>query len=406
MDMKKMADRLRMAREAMNMTQENAAVFLALPRTAITKIENGDRHISSLELTKLAKLYHRSINFFFHDEIRNDFIVELHRIAPGFDKNPEVKEQVNSCIDLCREGIILENILGYTERTYLPSYANIISRTAQEALKHGEQIAKEERRRLGLGSSPIGDISELISNQNIWMSSANLPDSMSGFFIHCRSIGRAIFVNEKHAHGRQRFSIAHEYAHALLDRDQAITVSNEDNKSEIREKRANAFAAAFLMPEEGVRDFLSAMNKGALAREEKILYDPASEEEIKISVRSDHKSQQITYQDLASIAHHFGVSYVAAVYRLLNLHLMTKNESKELIESENLGKQYLRALGMFDDFEGMQHKEHKNRELRKQILRLTIEGYRRELISRGKLLDLGKLLNISSDEIVELAEAA
>jgi len=406
-EQRKIADKLRVARELMGITQEKAATFLGLPRTAITKIESAERHISSLELTKLAKLYHRSIDYFFNDKNSDDLIVELHRIAPGLDKNLEVKQHVNLCIELCREGVILEKMLGCSERAYLPSYADIISKSAQEAIKHGEHIAKEERRRLGLGSSPIGDIAELIAGQNVWASSANLPANMSGLFIHHESIGLAIFINGNQGHARNRFSIAHEYAHALFDRDcdKTITVSSENNNS-IKEKRANAFAAAFLMPEEGVRDLLKTLHKGAPTREEKIIYNPTSEEKTKVSMRSNSKSQQITYQDIAFIAYHFGVSYQAAVYRLLNLSLINQSEGKRLLELEDLGRNYLQELGMLDDLEGKKNKKYKDRELRNQILKLSIEAYRQELISKGRLVDLGKLLSISSETIIGFAEAA
>ena len=408
MNREKIGDKLRIARESMGMTQEMAATSIGLSRTAITKIESGERQLSSLELTKLAKLYHRSINFFFNDKNNDDLLVELHRATSGLDKNPDVKQQVNLCVDLCREGVILENILGSNERAYLPSYGDIASRSAKEAIKQGEHIAKEERRRLGLGFSPIGDIAELISQQNIWTSSANLPDNMSGLFIHHESIGLAIFVNNTHARARKRFSFAHEYAHALLDRnrDQSITVSSEDNTSEIIEKRANAFAAEFLMPEEGIRELLKSMGKGAPIREEKMIYDAASEKQTLVPVRNNSKSQQITYQDLATLAYHFGVSYQVAVYRLSNLSFITQNECKHLLELEGLGKEYLKVLDMFEDLEGHKNEGHKDKELRNQVLKLSIEAYRQELISKGRLTDLGKLLNIPPHKIIEFAEAA
>jgi hypothetical protein len=40
------------------------------------------------------------------------------------------------------------------------------------------------------------------------------------------------------------------------------------------------------------------------------------------------------------------------------------------------------------------------------VIHLAIEAYRRELISGGKLRDLGRLLDVPGRELVELAEAA
>ncbi|MSQ51890.1 MAG: ImmA/IrrE family metallo-endopeptidase [Betaproteobacteria bacterium] len=120
------------------------------------------------------------------------------------------------------------------------------------------------------------------------------------------SVGLVILVNDSHARARRRFSYAHEYAHALFDRTRPVTLTSADNAAELIEKRANVFAAAFLLPREGV-----------------------------IEVNS-----------------------------------------------------------------------HVDRELRTQVTRLAIEAYRREEISRGRLLDLGKQLGIPGPKLVALAEAA
>jgi hypothetical protein len=47
-----------------------------------------------------------------------------------------------------------------------------------------------------------------------------------------------------------------------------------------------------------------------------------------------------------------------------------------------------------------------DRELAAQIVRLAVEGYRRERVSRGLLRDLSDRLGMPADELVELAEAA
>ena len=100
------------------------------------------------------------------------------------------------------------------------------------------------------------------------------------------------------------------------------------------------------------------------------------------------------------------MSYQAAVYRLLSLGHVSKTDSTELLKREAVGKDFLEALGMFDDPEGKEVKSHMDRELRSQVTRLAIEAYRREEISRGRLLDLGKQLGISGPKLVALAEAA
>lgn len=57
----KLCNGLRKIRKNRNITQEQAAHFLGIPRTAFTQIENGNRAISTLEISKLAKLYDCSV---------------------------------------------------------------------------------------------------------------------------------------------------------------------------------------------------------------------------------------------------------------------------------------------------------------------------------------------------------
>ena len=50
--------------------------------------------------------------------------------------------------------------------------------------------------------------------------------------------------------------------------------------------------------------------------------------------------------------------------------------------------------------------EHRDRELRSEITHLAIEAYRREEISRGRVLELSKMLGMKGDVLLRLAEAA
>jgi len=69
-----------------------------------------------------------------------------------------------------------------------------------------------------------------------------------------------ILVNYTHVHARKRFSYAHEYAHALLDRKRSVIVTMKSNANEWIERRANAFASVFLMPKLGVESILSSLD--------------------------------------------------------------------------------------------------------------------------------------------------
>jgi transcriptional regulator with XRE-family HTH domain len=81
-DRKRLAARLREARESAGLSQEQVAQELALPRPAISQIENGHRRVEALELARLAKLYGRQLSFFADEEpVGARRLDALHRTA-------------------------------------------------------------------------------------------------------------------------------------------------------------------------------------------------------------------------------------------------------------------------------------------------------------------------------------
>lgn len=405
MDEKDLGSRLRAARETRGLSQQSSAQALGLPRTAITQLEAGRRSVSTLELSRLANLYQRSVVDFLHDSPRDedkDVLMALHRAAPELEKNPGTRAQVARCVHLCREGVALERLLGAEHRAGPPSYETRLPRSSGEAVAQGEDAADQERRRLGIANAPIADVSELIASQSIWASGVTLPDGMSGLFLRHPSIGLAILVNSSHAKGRQRFSCAHEYAHALLDRNSNVAISSTDNSSDMVEKRANAFAAAFLMPRGGVWTTLRSLDKGLPSRRDHAIFDAASGGHIEAAQRT----QRITYKDNAMLAYHFGVSYQAAAYRLKSLRYISGTACDDLLNQERFGRRHLKALSMYNDVGRREHEQYWDRELRSEIAHLAIEAYRREEISRDRILELSRTLRITGDTLLDLAEAA
>ncbi len=61
---RRLGDRLREARKYLGLKQEEVANYLKIPRTALTDIENGQRKVEAIELTRLARLYRQSVGYF------------------------------------------------------------------------------------------------------------------------------------------------------------------------------------------------------------------------------------------------------------------------------------------------------------------------------------------------------
>src|SRR5262249_52749616 len=134
------------------------------------------------------------------------------------------------------------------------------------------------------------------------------------------------------------------------------------------------------------------------------IYDSSTERAVEVQYRQTASSQKISAQVIAWIAHHFLVSYQAVVYRLQNLGYFKARERDDLLKEESKGKEYLRIL-MLQDVEIPTERASQNRELKAQIAYLAIEAFQREEISRGRLLDLSKLLELSGKDLLQLAES-
>ncbi|MBI5345874.1 MAG: ImmA/IrrE family metallo-endopeptidase [Chlamydiae bacterium] len=406
MDLKKLAKRISQARKRVGLSQERVEQILGMAQKAMSRIESAERLVSTLELDKLAKLFHMSIQDFFEDKESDDeeFIIALHRATPSLEKSFKFQNEVDRCIQICKKGAFLEQILNLPLKQRSVSYSFKNPNNVLEAIRQGEQAAKEERSRFGIGKLPIFDLVELISSQGIWCASTDLPSEMSGLFLHHSSFGRAILINANHARFRQRFSYAHEYAHALFDSDHKILVSDAKNASDLIETRANAFAAAFLLPEEGISEMIKSFNKGNVSRTIFAISDLADQGVLEEKIRQSVGKQKLTSYDLALISHRFGVSYQACVYRLHSLRFLSQKQREELLEEETQAKKYLKTLNLVDEFEQVDKRSFWQKELKTYMFRLIIEAYRQEKISRGLLMELCNLVDLPAVAVLELAQ--
>jgi hypothetical protein len=214
-------------------------------------------------------------------------------------------------------------------------------------------------------------------------------------------VGLFIVANRAHAAARRRFSFAHEYAHALFDRRMKGIVTRASDRDELVEVRANAFAAAFLMPPEGIRQFVAALGKGQPSRAIAQVFDEAGA--VQAEGRAAPGSQDIQLYDVVHLAHYFGVSRLAALFRLRNLKLLTQAELDDLraADEAGFGLELARLLNLTDadgaeDADGFRHR----------VLNMGLEAYRRELISRSKLGELTSLLSMDESELNKLLEQA
>jgi transcriptional regulator with XRE-family HTH domain len=61
---RRLGERLRQAREYLGLSQEEVAMHLKVPRTALTGVESGQRRVEVIELRRLAELYRQPVSYF------------------------------------------------------------------------------------------------------------------------------------------------------------------------------------------------------------------------------------------------------------------------------------------------------------------------------------------------------
>ncbi len=228
-----------------------------------------------------------------------------------------------------------------------------------------------------------------------------LPDDVSGLTLSDRKVGLFVVANVGHHYLRRRFSFAHEYAHVVADRDHSGLISRSSARDDLLEVRANVFAANFLMPDAGVRQFVAGLGKGRPSRLSTEVFD--EEAALNVEARSEPGSQTIQLYDVVLLAHHFEASRSSALYRLRNMRLVSEAEFHHLkaLETEGKGKQLAKALGLSEPDHTAMRGKFKHR-----FLGLALEAYRRDEISRGKLRELVAMVGLGVEDLDQLLDDA
>jgi Zn-dependent peptidase ImmA (M78 family)/transcriptional regulator with XRE-family HTH domain len=390
--------RLREARTNAQLSQDEAAAAVGLDRTALLKIEKGTRAVSGTELLRLAQLYHRDVADLLSEQpLDDDPFTVLGRIAGN--ATPEWNVEVNHSIELLKEAVRMEEFLGDRVRPFPPIYQFAKPLTWEDAIEQGKDMAQLERRRLDLGSAPITDVAEVIASQGIWTCAMPFPEGTAGLFVAHTTYGLAVFVNQSQARTRRRFSYAHEYAHAIVDRDRATEPTTKENAKTLIEKRANAFASEFLIPASGVVDALERMRKGGTSRASSWIWDAASDEPIHLESRQDASAQKISVHDVARLASEFKVSYEAAAIRLKDIDAIRKSHLDELLLRKDEGRSVMRLLFDLQDSDASAGQPY----LVRQLVLLAMEAFRREKISTGRFRQVCHLAGYPADELLWIA---
>jgi Zn-dependent peptidase ImmA (M78 family)/DNA-binding XRE family transcriptional regulator len=365
-----LGERLRMAREAVKLTQASAAAAIDMSRTTLVAIEKGQRRVRITELQQLAKLYGTTVNVILRQEAVQLNLLPKFRKLTG-DTDPAVENAAKLLSNLVKAEVELENLLGIQRIRQYPQERPILPGDIQG---QAELNAMELRQWLGLGIGPISDIVTLLELQlgaRVYV--RRFDGKISGLFAYDDAVGPCILLNANHPRHRRTHTGAHELGHFISTRRDPEVLDDSRLESAREERYADAFARAFLTPARAVTQKFQEFTAG---------------------------SKQLTRRHIIMLAHVFGVSREAMVRRLEELKL-TKSGTWDWFEANGgiTDEQARQVLGEFQ-LEDPQ-KTDADRIVSLRLTLLIEEAWRQDLLSEGQLANLLQLDRVEIREILD-----
>ena len=368
-DLRKLGELLQQARKKSGMTQADAAKVIDAARTTIVAIEKGERRLKPSELIKLARAYGRAIS----DFVRSTPVTEPFEVQfrATYQRSEQEEVQISPVIqrfeELCRNYLELEKIMDAPIARNYPQEYSVNNMPIEAA---AESIAIAERQRLGLGDGPIPMLRDILEQSvGIKVFYLNMPAKYSEIYSYDEQLGGCIAINLSHYEERRRWSIAHGYLHFLAHRRKPV-VDFEGQYKRIpeSERLAEAFPKYFLMPTSGL---LSRFND---------MY------------RTHGK---FTPTNLFTLAHYYGVSIEALVYRLEDMELLPSGTWDRLRDRGLKVRKVQQELGL-------EEIEHRADILPIHYQHLAIEALEQGFITEGRFADF---LGVDRLEARRIAEA-
>jgi len=366
-------ERLRLARESADITQEAAAKAIGVARTTIVAIEKGERRARMNELQQLAKLYRTSVNAVLRREAVHVDLAPRFRKLDG-NHSGATDAAAELLANLAKAEVELENLLGVQRVRNYPPERSILS---GDVRAQAEQNAAELRQRLGLGNAPIGDIVTLLEMEmGVRVYVRRIDGRISGLFAFDDALGACMLFNANHPRDRRTQTAGHETGHFVSTRREPEVLQDDDRENSREERYANAFARAFLTPTRGVMQKFQEITAG---------------------------SDRMSRRHVIVLAHFFGVSREAMVRRLEELGLV-KAGTWDWFQS-NGGITDAQAQQVLGDLPaGDAQKADADRPTTLRLNLLAAEAARQGLLSEGQLARLLQIDRVELREILSQGE--
>ena len=237
--------RLHRARKAAGLSLRELGERVGVSHASIKKYEDGDAMPSSDILLQLARALQVRTEYFFRpDAVALEGIEYRKRSSLPKKRLDAITHEV---LDQIERRIELENLF---PQSPVKSFAPVEDvKDHMTSMDQIEDVADRVRSAWNLGFDPIPDLIDVLETNGIrvFMIEADTENKFDG--LAARVSGMPIVVVGRHWPGdRQRFTLAHERGHLMLEGRLAPDLDEE--------KACNRFAGAFLFPRESVRQEL------------------------------------------------------------------------------------------------------------------------------------------------------
>nr|WP_282570314.1 XRE family transcriptional regulator [Methanoculleus sp. 7T] len=325
---------MKMARKMNGFNQRELASRAGVTATAISKYERGVMVPSSGVLLKLSTALGVRVEYLMRPDVHI-----LHLTVPAFRSAGLCKKDEEMVKERAREWleryIEVEDLfdLERQSRSSIPLGYPIRITDIREV----EEVAGKLRRDWGLGDRPIESLTDLLEDKGIKVGAISAPDAFDALAFWYNGTTPAIILREGVPGDRQRFSIAHELGHLMVEPSQDL-----DN-----ERVAHRFAGAFLVPE-------------GVAR-----------------VELGESRNRLDLFELHLLKHQYGLSIQAWVHRAKDLGIIPDREYRRI----------------FDHFEAMEWRKCEPGdqippEEPRRMKRLVMRAYAEDVISASRASEL------------------
>ncbi|MFN3337044.1 MAG: ImmA/IrrE family metallo-endopeptidase [Thermomicrobium sp.] len=234
----------------MDLNQEELGRRLGVTRQTVAAWEKGQREPSVTQWTQIAQHLEVPVDLLLR---RDTGAQRTHHLLFRSDRAGVLTETEEERLTRrAQDYAAIERIVG--ELPLLPE-SRPMDGYIDDAV---ERVAEETRDWLGVEDAPLGDVLALIEARGLKVIRDQLPEGVWGFSAYTEDLGGVIFVNTRQNGDpvpteRQYFTALHELGHLIFHRREYLEGFTSVEKKDPRERTADHFAGAVLLPARAMR---------------------------------------------------------------------------------------------------------------------------------------------------------